>query len=136
MKNKKIYIVIAVLSFVLSCKNDMQKINLENKPIQTDTALIINDWKHLGQPGFTMGQALFSSMVLHPDNTVYVAYSDETSNYKLTVKQFKNDKITLTVSIGLTATKPAEASINNTLRRADKALYQAKNSGRNRVIEY
>lgn len=50
--------------------------------------------------------------------------------------EYKNDTITLTVSIGLTATKPAEASINNILRRADKALYQAKNSGRNKVIEY
>ena len=48
---------------------------------------------------------------------------------------FKSHSITITVSIGLTVIKDAEVSINNILRRADKALYQAKNSGRNKVIE-
>ncbi len=45
-----------------------------------------------------------------------------------------NDKdITFTVSIGVVEMQPQE-SLESTLSRADKALYSAKNSGRNRVV--
>jgi diguanylate cyclase (GGDEF)-like protein len=46
---------------------------------------------------------------------------------------FQKSPIKLTVSIGLTAKKINENSINSMLQRADKALYQAKNTGRDKV---
>jgi len=46
---------------------------------------------------------------------------------------YQQTSIKLTVSIGLTAKKENENSINDMLQRADSALYQAKNSGRNKV---
>ncbi|MEZ7196662.1 diguanylate cyclase [Pseudodesulfovibrio karagichevae] len=42
--------------------------------------------------------------------------------------------ITFTISIGVTALNPDDDSIEGLLKRADDALYQAKRSGRNRVI--
>jgi diguanylate cyclase len=45
---------------------------------------------------------------------------------------FKGEPVTITVSIGMTAFKPGEHS-DQVLKRADQALYRAKNAGRNRV---
>ncbi|HKI81349.1 MAG TPA: diguanylate cyclase, partial [Pseudodesulfovibrio sp.] len=42
--------------------------------------------------------------------------------------------ITFTISIGVTALAPEDESIEGLLKRADDALYQAKRSGRNRVM--
>ncbi|MGE4423642.1 MAG: diguanylate cyclase [Pseudodesulfovibrio sp.] len=42
--------------------------------------------------------------------------------------------ITFTISIGVTALSPDDNSIEGLLKRADDALYQAKRSGRNRVM--
>jgi len=47
---------------------------------------------------------------------------------------FKENSISITISIGLTTRKDNENSIDSMLHRADKALYQAKNSGRNKVV--
>jgi len=47
---------------------------------------------------------------------------------------FRKTSIKLTISIGLTARKENESSIDSMLHRADKALYQAKDSGRNKVV--
>lgn len=44
--------------------------------------------------------------------------------------------IKMTVSIGISMRRPGERTWADTLRRADKALYQAKRSGRNRVVVY
>ncbi|MGY2340964.1 GGDEF domain-containing protein [Pseudomonas sp. SDO5532_S415] len=45
---------------------------------------------------------------------------------------FKGERVTITISMGLTAFKPDEHS-DLALKRADQALYRAKNAGRNRV---
>ncbi|MBP7334736.1 sensor domain-containing diguanylate cyclase [Niveispirillum sp.] len=42
--------------------------------------------------------------------------------------------IKVTVSMGAAIIQPGEASVEPALRRADKALYQAKHCGRNRVV--
>ncbi len=46
---------------------------------------------------------------------------------------FQQVSIKLTISIGLTAIQENESSIDDIINRADKALYQAKSSGRNTV---
>jgi diguanylate cyclase len=45
---------------------------------------------------------------------------------------FKGEPVTITISMGLTAFKPGEHS-DMVIKRADQALYRAKNAGRNRV---
>jgi diguanylate cyclase len=45
---------------------------------------------------------------------------------------FKGERVTITLSMGLTAFKTGEHS-DLVLKRADQALYRAKNAGRNRV---
>ncbi|MNF41903.1 Response regulator PleD [compost metagenome] len=45
---------------------------------------------------------------------------------------FKGEPVTITISMGMTALRPGEHS-DQALKRADQALYRAKNAGRNRV---
>ncbi|WPN30256.1 GGDEF domain-containing protein [Pseudomonas sp. P5_109] len=45
---------------------------------------------------------------------------------------FKGEPVTITVSIGMSAFRPGEHG-DQVLKRADQALYRAKNAGRNRV---
>ncbi len=45
---------------------------------------------------------------------------------------FKGERVTITVSLGVSAFKVGERS-DHVLKRADEALYRAKNAGRNRV---
>ncbi|MBF0223817.1 MAG: diguanylate cyclase [Desulfobacterales bacterium] len=47
---------------------------------------------------------------------------------------FKDEKIQVTISIGVTQAREEDTSPETIFIRADKALYQAKNEGRNRVI--
>ncbi len=47
---------------------------------------------------------------------------------------FNDNAISLTVSIGLAAIYPTDDNIHSASQRADKALYEAKNSGRNKVV--
>lgn len=42
--------------------------------------------------------------------------------------------LTMTVSIGMTALKPTDRDVSELLKRSDLALYEAKRSGRNRLI--
>lgn len=45
------------------------------------------------------------------------------------------DKLILTISIGIATLKADETSMAMLLRRADAALYEAKNQGRNRIVQ-
>lgn len=48
---------------------------------------------------------------------------------------FESQQIKITVSIGVAVYHPEDKNINQTIIRCDTALYQAKNSGRNRVVD-
>lgn len=48
----------------------------------------------------------------------------------------ESEALTLTVSIGVTSIQPGDSSPLDALERADDALYQAKNKGRNQVVLY
>ncbi|WP_316896862.1 diguanylate cyclase [Pseudodesulfovibrio indicus] len=45
------------------------------------------------------------------------------------------EDISFTISIGITALRPEDNSIEDILKRADDALYEAKRNGRNRVVQ-
>jgi diguanylate cyclase (GGDEF)-like protein len=45
-----------------------------------------------------------------------------------------NDLPAISVSIGMTSNRPDEADLDALLARADKALYKAKETGRNRIV--
>lgn len=47
----------------------------------------------------------------------------------------EGQRIHITVSIGVTSIQAADLHIDDLLKRADKAMYEAKNSGRNRVCQ-
>jgi diguanylate cyclase (GGDEF)-like protein len=47
--------------------------------------------------------------------------------------QFSENTFRSTVSIGLTTTTDGEISVEEIIKKADQALYNAKNSGRNQV---
>ncbi len=46
---------------------------------------------------------------------------------------FNDHEIYITISIGVTCSEPTDKNVENILHRADKALYQSKAEGRNRV---
>jgi diguanylate cyclase (GGDEF)-like protein len=46
---------------------------------------------------------------------------------------FQQDKIQVTISIGIAELSDEDRNAGELLKRADERLYQAKNSGRNRV---
>lgn len=46
----------------------------------------------------------------------------------------EGEEVALTVSIGLAISEPDEADFSSLLKRADQALYEAKNAGRNQVV--
>lgn len=50
--------------------------------------------------------------------------------------KFKNKKVQITISLGATRVKPNDKNRQVSFDRADKALYQAKKQGRDRVIVY
>ena len=49
---------------------------------------------------------------------------------------FSNETFQVTVSIGITVLSPTSTSIEQLLQLADKALYQSKHSGKNKVYSY
>lgn len=49
---------------------------------------------------------------------------------------FEGQALRITVSVGLAVIEPGDAGIDAVLSRADQALYQAKDGGRNRVVRW
>ena len=51
-----------------------------------------------------------------------------------TVFEFRDSKITVTVTLGLSAHQGANDTIDSCIRRADQALYQGKKQGKNQIM--
>ena len=47
---------------------------------------------------------------------------------------FDGEKVTVTISVGIAGASVRTSGIQALLRQADQALYEAKRSGRNRVV--
>ena len=47
---------------------------------------------------------------------------------------FEGHELTVTASLGVTCCRNSDEDLSVVLQRADEALYEAKNSGRNRVV--
>lgn len=58
---------------------------------------------------------------------VRVAFAD-------TPMRFENDAVTVTISAGVALLAPGDQQFSHLLRRADRAMYAAKNAGRNQVM--
>lgn len=54
--------------------------------------------------------------------------------FRKELSQFSVDGISVTASMGVTAIVPEDRSYEDALKRADLALYEAKNSGRDRIV--
>ena len=50
--------------------------------------------------------------------------------------QAATEEVGVTVSVGVAESTPSALSVFHVIEHADKALYDAKNSGRNRVCTY
>jgi diguanylate cyclase (GGDEF)-like protein len=77
--------------------------------------------------------------IIFPNTDIDGAYtiSEKIRNYIKNAPLRINDYcINLTVSIGVSEYNKADNNIENALNRADQALYQAKNSGRNKTSLY
>jgi diguanylate cyclase (GGDEF)-like protein len=65
-----------------------------------------------------------------------VKYSNSAFKLKNIPFKFKGDELNVTLSIGI-ATYPENAADNETLiEKADRALYESKNQGKNKVNHY
>ena len=53
---------------------------------------------------------------------------------KKELSQFSVDSSVVTVSIGVTVIVPEDRSYKDTIKRADLALYEAKNAGKDRIV--
>ncbi len=78
-------------------------------------------------------------VVVMPDTPVDVALGvadrlcEKMANDPVKISDAK-DKISVTLSIGVAVSKGSEETAETLLKRADESLYEAKRSGRNRVI--
>jgi diguanylate cyclase (GGDEF)-like protein len=55
-------------------------------------------------------------------------------NYRLLIEEAKPEQITVTSSFGVVQMKPEGEMVDDLIKRADLALYQAKENGRNQVV--
>ncbi|MQX37858.1 GGDEF domain-containing protein [Roseospira navarrensis] len=69
-----------------------------------------------------------------PDAALTAAERVRSAVAGMTVSAEGGVSFSMTVSIGLTAPRPGDAALTDILTRADEALYEAKNTGRNRIV--
>lgn len=55
-------------------------------------------------------------------------------HFKLELSRFSSDDITISISIGVVTMVSSDRSYEDTLKRADDALYEAKRSGKDKVV--
>ncbi|MCN4144342.1 MAG: GGDEF domain-containing protein [Thiohalomonas sp.] len=55
-------------------------------------------------------------------------------NYRLLIEEAKPKQITVTSSFGVAQMKPEGEMVDDLIKRADLAFYQAKENGRNQVV--
>ena len=71
-------------------------------------------------------------------NTVYDQAIQLAENiherFKEELIRFTADGVSVSASMGVIAIIPEDRSYEDSIKRADQALYQAKNGGRNRVV--
>ncbi|NMP33290.1 diguanylate cyclase [Thalassotalea sp. M1531] len=138
-----------------------QMVRYHHKPFELAIAVLdIDDFKRINDTyGHTAGdktlQVIASTLVKSLDDNVFIAryggeefvlvfdslsYGDlmvaldslRNNIAKLPFK-FKNNKVSMTTSIGVTHIRKGD-NIHKAFERADQALYQAKNKGKNQVI--
>lgn len=87
-------------------------------------------------PAARVGGEEFTLLLVHAtlEEAVITAQRIREGVEKLKVPMPGGDQISLTASFGVTAIRPTDADLATVLHRADLALYNAKNSGRNCVI--
>jgi diguanylate cyclase (GGDEF)-like protein len=68
-------------------------------------------------------------------DSIYTAYERFREMVSKQTFEYESEQFHITVSIGIAFSNDAE-SANDLLAHADQALYQAKESGRNRIVAY
>ena len=82
-----------------------------------------------------MGGEEFAMLIPEVDRENAIDMAEKLrARVEATPVQVEGKKLELTVSIGLALSDSNESDFSNLLKRADHALYDAKNSGRNRVV--
>jgi hypothetical protein len=72
-----IYILVALIPFLCNAQQD---------PGLSSPS--VNDWVNVGNPHFSVGEALYTSLAISPSDQPYVAYSEVANSYKATVMKF------------------------------------------------
>ncbi len=84
--------------------------------------------------GGRIGGEEFAILLLGAELNAALAFAERLRNtVHGTPLDFEGQRIAITVSIGIAMLSPDDAGPDDALTRADKALYEAKHSGRNRV---
>ena len=84
--------------------------------------------------GGRLGGEEFAILLLGAELDAAQAFAERLRNtLSSTPLSFEGQRITITVSIGIAMLSPDDVGPDDALMRADKALYEAKHNGRNRV---
>jgi len=100
-------------------------------------ALVRECRKHLRNTDILcrMGGEEFAALLIKANQDAAIATAERIRESVERMAVRDGDKeVRVTVSIGVSAIKSSDDSVDALLRRADKALYEAKGAGRNRVV--
>lgn len=83
-----------------------------------------------------IGGEEFAALVIRESNSTLIELAEEMRSAVEHIDLFseENEKISLTVSIGLTFYDQSKDCLDDLMKRSDSALYEAKNGGRNRYV--